>query len=1140
MISPLEYLTNVLGLDELRAVEVLCHAPLENAIVTDRQRRWWFSTRGNNRQDWKDKGKKAVKSGGGVSASDLTKIDYGRVKFHVSDDAQQYAQRLFGRKLTNDEWAKLASSDGSGQVEVDYYKSSLGSEKLVLSSSGDHYESVRQIFQTSLGTILSNDNAKAHASGQGLGATVLMNQSQLAGDLGVSQIVTYAAGDGNHVSGAVGRYNGYYTWPRLGYDAELSHEDIAYLKEYSGLKLDSVRTLGDLMKTPEGRDAWRKHGFGIDAKFDPKPGSQSRRVLEEYIKDRAAKLTANAFASAASRRWYFANLGKKDGPKQGPVSANNFPADAAGNWEAVDKATGGVLDIKDATEIRTIIEEAAAAGESLDDLEFRPSTPETRAAEEKRREDAIAAHEARAAQIRAAELNPNLPGGKYWVEPPEKLYHATYAADEIAASGFKTAEQLGPSSDVLGGSRRDSVSFTTKANAEKYRIGLEVARRAAQGEINPDDFNALKQIGQQFGVPPSEMRKIADANSNIHDPKKRLFSILQGVSFAGRQFPLFMGGNWTDTVAKAKPAKLVEIDSKGPENWSYQPGETEWRIGDPQRIAGVRVVDSPTDNAFASEKQRKWYFANLAADKASGGGGRPPAKPTPAEYGEWLDKGWEYGPNGWTPPSENNKPPADPHISKSVHESARMQLSENDKRLVASAADWEKTKPWNITKEELETNPPPGFAIAKERGQEANYSDGTIHLSSKFFDLKSEEGRRHVVYHELGHMLADTMLRDGTSFQLHDAKVIPAKHDLGTGTSTGHGDEEALADSFALLHTDRAWLRKNHPALEKPVTDRARALGLPLPQDVTQNTLDPRDYLTAVLGMDETRAEQLLQNAFATATQRKWYFANLGKKGGPKAKGTVNKAAAAIKLADEQPLGGGVNTTFTAAAPPPINGLAVYKPASGEKSIHAAFPEGTLHQREIAASVLGDELGLANIPKTVLAEGSQGVGSAQAWSVGHLPISDQGRRLSSNMDWEEAEKMTVFDLVAGSSDRHPKNWLVRDDRTIVAIDNGFSFPDNAHLRAPQGQNQLRMRTSPSLMVRMPAQLSDATVARLESLKSRRAEVSAKLAPHLSEGEINSMWERLDVVLVNKDNFRNYFADDLKIAGMSFFNSKAFQ
>ncbi len=210
---------------------------------------------------------------------------------------------------------------------------------------------------------------------------------------------------------------------------------------------------------------------------------------------------------------------------------------------------------------------------------------------------------------------------------------------------------------------------------------------------------------------------------------------------------------------------------------------------------------------------------------------RPPEKPTKEEWVKWNDLGWSYGEHGWEPPYV--PPVASEHVSTEVHAKAPEHLSEEGKQTIAAAHDWETTKPWNLTKEQVASGEVPGVVLTrKEHGEAAHFEGGKVHLSPKFFDdpaYQHEEVKRHILYHELGHQLADTMTADGTSFQLHDAGVIPAKHDMGSGTGGGHGDEEALADVYATLHTDLPWLRKNYPKLEKPVVDRARALGMPLP-----------------------------------------------------------------------------------------------------------------------------------------------------------------------------------------------------------------------------------------------------------------------------------------------------------------------
>jgi hypothetical protein len=187
---------------------------------------------------------------------------------------------------------------------------------------------------------------------------------------------------------------------------------------------------------------------------------------------------------------------------------------------------------------------------------------------------------------------PEQPGGKDWIDPPEKLYHATYAAEEILAGGFRTADELG--TQVLGGSKTDSVSFTTKENAEIYRDGLAVARLAARGEL-PFTPEKLTEIAARFGVTDRATlraiwRDAATGQMATADDPKKWFNALQRVSMEGRVFPLFMGGNWPPSVRTARPPAILEVNSRGPERYSYNKGETEWRIEDATKITGLRLV----------------------------------------------------------------------------------------------------------------------------------------------------------------------------------------------------------------------------------------------------------------------------------------------------------------------------------------------------------------------------------------------------------------------------------------------------------------------------------------------------------------------------------------------------------------------
>lgn len=78
--------------------------------------------------------------------------------------------------------------------------------------------------------------------------------------------------------------NGHYTWPRLGFDSALDADDVAPLPHPHHL----AARVSDLMRTPEGRAAWREHGQSLTLTFDLAPGSLSRTVLAQYLAARAA------------------------------------------------------------------------------------------------------------------------------------------------------------------------------------------------------------------------------------------------------------------------------------------------------------------------------------------------------------------------------------------------------------------------------------------------------------------------------------------------------------------------------------------------------------------------------------------------------------------------------------------------------------------------------------------------------------------------------------------------------------------------------------------------------------------------------------------------------------------------------------
>ena len=91
--------------------------------------------------------------------------------------------------------------------------------------------------------------------GKGLGTLMLAEQIEAARTFGFEKIFDYA-------DKKEGR-NGYYRWPRLGFDKELTKEDASCLPD----RFKHFRRLSDLMEDQQAREWWREYGFVIGADF---------------------------------------------------------------------------------------------------------------------------------------------------------------------------------------------------------------------------------------------------------------------------------------------------------------------------------------------------------------------------------------------------------------------------------------------------------------------------------------------------------------------------------------------------------------------------------------------------------------------------------------------------------------------------------------------------------------------------------------------------------------------------------------------------------------------------------------------------------------------------------------------------------
>jgi hypothetical protein len=122
--------------------------------------------------------------------------------------------------------------------------------------------------------------------------------------------------------------------------------------------------------------------------------------------------------------------------------------------------------------------------------------------------------------------------------------------------------------------------------------------------------------------------------------------------------------------------------------------------------------------------------------------------------------------------------------------------------------------------------------------------------------------------------------------------------------------------------------------------------------------------------------------------------------------------------------------------------LVVYKPRAGEAPLWD-FPEGTLCQREVAASVLAGALGWPAVPPTILRDGPRGPGSVQLLVQADF---DEHYFTLRETHLDQFRSIAAFDVVANNADRKGGHCLLAPDGTIWVIDHGVCFAVESKLR----------------------------------------------------------------------------------------------
>lgn len=149
------------------------------------------------------------------SLEDLRAAYHNEAGMHSAEETDATSQQVFGHALSEEEYRSLVGAPKNADVTV-----STDGEQLLIHTEGKAGRNAtfftdREVYKQGDNIVIHNDYFMIDGTtGKGFGTKVFADEVEGARALGVSKIVTLAARQ-------EGVFNGYYTWPRLGYDARL-------------------------------------------------------------------------------------------------------------------------------------------------------------------------------------------------------------------------------------------------------------------------------------------------------------------------------------------------------------------------------------------------------------------------------------------------------------------------------------------------------------------------------------------------------------------------------------------------------------------------------------------------------------------------------------------------------------------------------------------------------------------------------------------------------------------------------------------------------------------------------------------------------------------------------------------------------
>jgi diguanylate cyclase (GGDEF)-like protein len=471
-------------------------------------------------------------------------------------------------------------------------------------------------------------------------------------------------------------------------------------------------------------------------------------------------------------------------------------------------------------------------------------------------------------------------------DTPEQTHDAMKKVDEVLKSSIiKVTTPDGQTMEIRGGGfsygiGKDVKEADTNLLAAK-QLRTEQGLRGTRGEKPPSLLegtngigantkgientgnvgNLMKIVSQQTKPNQTEPVSVSPPvdkewfeNSKVVDEKGEPLVVYHGTGGDKTGFNTFAAHQWfTDSLEYAKTyATRPEYNGKNPTIY-----KSYLSIKKPFDVTRLGNLETEMTRKEFADKLGLSYgevaTGKKQADFVEEGLSQKLSKETPKpafeilnselfKRGYLVDSGYdgivaiEQGNKSYSPFSSdqikvvNNTPPTP------------NQPVKTNPRAFGEVVEGGSKEPWQMTKEEFQNKSPKGFKFNPSLIKEATTKiDGTIEIGPKFFEIKNEVSKKHIVSHEISHNsgLEEVAAKDNTFWDLVQNKKmfgpIEENGKIQNGINGQYRPNENLTEAYTTLLEDSKWLKEKYPIAYDYVSKLALQEGKPVPPEVLKD-----------------------------------------------------------------------------------------------------------------------------------------------------------------------------------------------------------------------------------------------------------------------------------------------------------------